>query len=149
MKKIDINTILKSLGYKKPLSAKRQVVLSVLARASKPLSAADILKEPEIKKAALDRATVYRALSFFVKEKIAEVLYLKGDERLYHLDLEHHHHLLCTICQKIEIIPACAAICQEEKKLSKDTGFKIQGHILEFYGLCRDCAQRALVNKKK
>jgi len=124
------------------LSAGRRVVLTVLALAQRPISAADILKTKAIVKEKINRATVYRALTFLENIGIAEPLHLAGNERLYHLNLNHHHHLICTNCKKIEAIHICNQISAQEAEIQASTGFKIERHILEFYGLCCDCAQK-------
>ena len=122
------------------LSGARTALLTVLAAADKPLAAADILKAPPIKKAKVDRATVYRALAFFEAAGILEVLRLDSDDRLYHLNLHHHHHLICTTCQQIEAVSAGNCLHTEIKKIKDNTGFQVQRHVLDFYGLCKKCA---------
>jgi len=122
------------------LSGGRELLLRVLAAAGKPLSAAAIMNSAAVKRAALDRATVYRVLNFWEKESVLEILRLQGDERLYHLNLHHHHHLVCTACKKISSVDSCRSLSREEVLISKKTGFKIKRHTLEFYGLCQDCA---------
>lgn len=124
------------------LSGGREALLRALAKVNKPLSAAAIMRSAIVKRANLDRATVYRALSFWEKEGLVEVLRLEGDERLYHLNLHHHHHLICTACKRIEAVDFCRNLNQEEKIIRQSTGFQVIRHTLEFYGLCRDCAQK-------
>ena len=122
------------------LSGARSVLLTVLAGADKPLAVVSILKAPLIKKAQVDRATVYRALAFFEAAGILEVLRLDGNDRLYHLNLHHHHHLICTACRQIEAVAAGNCLQAEIKKIKDDTGFQTQRHVLDFYGLCKKCA---------
>lgn len=124
------------------LSGGREALLRALASAGKPLTAAAIMRSAAVKQADLDRATVYRALGFWEKEGLVEILRLEGDERLYHLNLHHHHHLICTACKKIASLEFCRSLRQEEAMIAKQTGFKIQRHTLEFYGLCPECAQK-------
>ena len=124
------------------LSGGREALLRPLATANKPLSAAAIMRSVAVKRANLDRATVYRTLSFWEKEGVVEILHLEGDERLYHLNLHHHHHLVCTVCKKISAVDFCQSLSREEAAIAKKTGFKIQRHTLEFYGLCRECARK-------
>lgn len=140
MSKQELSNLIKSLqaqGYR--LSGGRELILSVLAASSQPLRALDILQAPSLKKAGVNRATVYRALAFLEKIGVLEVLRLDGDERLYHLNLHHHHHLVCTACKKIEAVHFCDRLRREEAQIAATTGFKVQRHVLEFYGLCKDC----------
>lgn len=140
MSKQELSNLIKSLqaqGYR--LSGGRELILSVLATSSQPLRALDILQAPSLKKTGVNRATVYRALAFLEKIGVLEVLRLDGDERLYHLNLHHHHHLVCTACKKIEAVHFCDRLRREEAQIAATTGFKVQRHVLEFYGLCKDC----------
>jgi Fur family ferric uptake transcriptional regulator len=140
MSKQELVNLIKSLqaqGYR--LSGGRELVLSVLATSPRPLRALDILQAPSLKKAGVNRATVYRSLTFLEKIGVLEVLRLDGDERLYHLNLHHHHHLVCTVCKKIEAVHFCDRLRQEEAQITASTGFKVQRHVLEFYGLCKKC----------
>ena len=56
----------------------------------------------------------------------------------------HHHHLVCTNCSRV--IDYTDFIDEEkdlldkaEKGLSKKHNFKINGHSIQFYGLCNKC----------
>lgn len=141
MSKQELVNLIKSLKEQGcRLSGGRELVLSVLAKASGPLRALDILQSPALKKAGVNRATVYRSLSFLEKSGVLEVLRLDGDERLYHLNLHHHHHLVCTACKKIQAVHFCDSLRREEAQIAAATGFKVQRHVLEFYGLCKNCA---------
>ncbi len=137
---LKLYTALKARGCR--LSEGREALLEALALAKQPLRAADILKTASIKKAKVDRATVYRALSYLEKEQVLEVLRLDGDERLYHLNLHHHHHLICTACKQIAAVHNCELLLGAENDITAATGFKVQRHVLEFYGLCKNCLKK-------
>jgi len=142
MKQTELNKLIELLARQGILlTAGRKAVISVLASAKKPLSAAEIIDSTLIKKEKINRATVYRSLSFLENKGVLELLRLTGDERLYHLNLEHHHHLVCTNCQKIEAVHMCNQLGRQEQEIKRSTGFSVKKHVLEFYGLCRECAQ--------
>ena len=48
--------------------------------------------------------------------------------------MEHHHHLVCSKCGRAVDFTNCD-LSQLEQQLSEDTGFNIEGHILEVYGI--------------
>ena len=50
----------------------------------------------------------------------------------------HHHHLICSNCGKVVDFPSCE-LEEAQQSLSKQTGFRIDGHLLEFIGLCQAC----------
>jgi Fur family ferric uptake transcriptional regulator len=58
----------------------------------------------------------------------------------------HHHHLVCTSCRRIVdytdfIKEEMDLLRKTEEGLSKKYGFKINSHVMQFYGLCQDCAR--------
>jgi Fur family ferric uptake transcriptional regulator len=54
---------------------------------------------------------------------------------------EHHHHLICSDCGAVEDFTDCD-LSKLEQRLSRETSFDIEGHLLEFTGRCRDCRKR-------
>jgi Fur family ferric uptake transcriptional regulator len=52
--------------------------------------------------------------------------------------VEHHHHLVCSQCGRAVDFTNCD-LGQLEQQLSKETGFNIEGHLLEIYGRCPEC----------
>jgi hypothetical protein len=62
-----------------------------------------------------------------------------GLKRYELLQEGHHHHVICSKCRKVQDVVLKVDLDAEEHKIQKDTGFKIQSHSLEFFGLCTDC----------
>jgi Fur family ferric uptake transcriptional regulator len=54
----------------------------------------------------------------------------------------HHHHLVCTGCGTVADFTGCD-LAALEKRVAGETGFVVDGHILELVGLCRDCQNSA------
>ena len=56
----------------------------------------------------------------------------------------HHHHLVCTSCQRVYdytdfVDEELELIRKTEKALSNRYNFTIAGHVIQFYGLCDAC----------
>jgi Fur family ferric uptake transcriptional regulator len=51
---------------------------------------------------------------------------------------KHHHHLICSECGRVVNFTDCG-LDALEKRLSLETGFEIEKHLLEFHGLCCHC----------
>lgn len=121
--------ILKSNGYK--LTANRKQVLEILLNNRRPLTLNDI-KNLSSK---IDFATVYRIVNLYVSLNIVHEVKLLDKQIHYELmGDDHHHHIICSNCGKIERLDLC--IADKAKKL---TDFKITSHTLEFKGLCPKC----------
>jgi Fur family peroxide stress response transcriptional regulator len=87
----------------------------------------------------LSLATVYKTLHLLKSEQ--EVLELEFSEMGNRYDGRKpwpHPHAICTRCRKIIDPPMLdtAAIIEE---VSKETGFVITNHRLDFFGLCAEC----------
>ncbi len=121
-------------GYR--LTKPRQEIFAVLKH--KPQSVADIFEQLQQKKLKIDKVTVYRTLENFVKLNLVAETQFKDGISVYELaDHEHHHHVLCENCGRIE------DICLDEnllmKAVKKSSSFLIKSHRLEFFGLCQKC----------
>jgi Fe2+ or Zn2+ uptake regulation protein len=52
---------------------------------------------------------------------------------------EHHHHLICRSCGKVRDFQEDEALEKLARELERRTAFKVQGHRLEFTGVCPEC----------
>lgn len=83
--------------------------------------------------------TVYRTLKLLTQSGMVCRMAQNGRAQSYASHpQEHHHHLVCTGCNKVVDIAACS-LKNMEKQLARETGFAISDHHLEFTGLCRRC----------
>ena len=118
----------------------RTAMSAIFTASEKPQSAAEILTILEKKNLPADRTTVYREIAFFETTNIVQKVDFGDGVRRYELaDAEHHHHLICVSCNKVEDVKLEDDLESQEQKLSRRTGFKILKHSLEFFGLCASC----------
>ena len=120
------------------LTKVKSALLSLLEKEGCPITLVQISIGLKKSKILANRTTIYRELKFLVENKIVEKLVLGGVE-YYELVSEHHHHLVCLKCHKIEEVFLDNHLENQEKKLAKKSGFKITGHALEFFGFCKKC----------
>lgn len=132
---------LRSKGVK--LTLARKSILEILYKAGQPISAEDILSQLKKKTSVPDRATVYRQVSFLKDAKIVSELDFGDGKKRYEYDFKkHHHHIVCLNCGKIEDFTPLSDLEKEEKSISKNKGFKVSYHSLEFFGTCKNCLTR-------
>ncbi len=119
----------------------RTAISAVLAKATAPMTAADVLDRVTKAGTSVDRVTVYRELAALVEMGAAQAVRLKGRalafEAAHH---GHHHHLVCEGCGRVEEIDVDHDLEALERKIAKRTGFSEVRHALEFYGRCAKCA---------
>lgn len=119
----------------------RLAVLSALFRNRTPRSAEQITASG---KGAFDLTTAYRTLDALVEAGAARKIRLTDDRALYELALDHHHHAICTSCGTIKDVSACLP-AGLHAKVRAAAGFgRVDTHALEFFGLCRPCARKAV-----
>jgi Fur family transcriptional regulator, ferric uptake regulator len=130
--------ILRQHGHK--LTPQRHVVLKVMASSHDHLTPEVIYEKSRLEDPGIGRVTVYRTLDLLSKLNLVCRVHAEGRCRSYMMrrPTEHHHHLVCSGCGQVVDFTNCGLI-EMEKKLSQESGFDIKGHLLEFYGLCRDC----------
>jgi len=137
-------------GYRMTLP--RQVILDVLQKTYKHLSAEDVYMEAHKISPQLGLTTVYRTLELLTDMgELNKFAFGDGRARYELIEISkeaHHHHLICTECKKIIDYSDFADeelefLERAEKGLSKMYNFEISNHIIQFYGICEKC------NKKK
>ena len=119
----------------------RRVVAAALATAGRPLSPAEVLAAARRGHPGLGRATVYRTLNLLVRVGLVVPRPGPGGVR-YSLASEGMHRLVCRNCGAERLLADCPAGGLAEE-LARRYGFQVEGHLLEFYGLCPDCRRRA------
>jgi len=120
------------------LTAQRQAILDMINRFDKHWDADEVayaLKEEGI---SIGIATVYRGLAALAEQGLVESIQLADKKRYERADKAHHDHLVCNDCGSIE------EFCNPEietlqDKVAEERGFKIQGHQLLLFGLCKVC----------
>lgn len=88
----------------------------------------------------IGQATVYRTI-----KALQDMGYLKwvhdqsGEHRFVASRPGHSHMLVCRSCSKAVECSDCD-LSVLEKLIASQTGFTVEGHHLEFFGLCSECS---------
>jgi Fur family ferric uptake transcriptional regulator len=127
---------LRDAGYR--VTEPRRVVLRVLENAGQHLSPAEILQRGRAIYPDLGRATVYRTLDLLTELGILRPIYLgQGGSRIARVE-GGHHHLVCLACGSAISFNECP-VQDMKQALAQRFGFQVKGHMLELYGLCKNC----------
>ena len=132
----DILERLKQCGLR--MTRNRQKLVEVLMGSGRPLSADEIREAAGF--ASTDLVTVYRNLEAFQSAGLLQRIPLENGSQLFELtDLnDHYHHLICRECHKTERLEVCLG--EQLSKKAKTLGYSQIAHVLEVYGLCRECS---------
>ncbi len=130
-------TALQQAGYK--LTSPRLAVLAVLEAGACHASPHEVYEQGCRLYPALGLSTVYRTLDILTELGLARPAYLGDAAQRFtvHHD-QHHHHLVCDACGAIVDVEECG-LGDMAERIAAQTGFRVRGHYLEFYGLCQRC----------
>jgi Fur family ferric uptake transcriptional regulator len=133
--KIDSKKVLDTAGLKN--TAPRVAILEVLSKIKNPETAQNIHKKLK----NIDLVTLYRTLVSFGKGGLLRKVDLHRNTVYYELNIDHHHHIVCLECNKIEDFENLEVEKMLGKIARKSLNFgNIKNHSLELFGLCRKCA---------
>lgn len=121
----------------------RGVIVEIFINSSEPITAQDILLSMEVMGMKVNKTTVYRELEFLLKHQIITAIeFGDGVKRYELLQGKHHHHIICTRCGKVQDVVLEVDLDAQEKQIVQSSGFVIQAHSLEFFGLCPTCQSK-------
>lgn len=123
------------------LTEPRRRVLREIARRTGHFTAADLLAGTAVEETAAGRATVFRTLELVTALGLVERLDLPSGEHAYvRCEPTHHHHAICSRCGRSTEVDDCgiAAVAAE---VARRTGYRIDRHRLELFGVCPECAR--------
>jgi len=122
---------------------KRRALVEALDRAGEPLSMPDIVTGER----ELPQSSVYRNRVVLEQAGVVRRVLTEGEFARYELTedfTEHHHHLICSSCGRVEdvTIPAAFESTMDRTldRLARRTGFATVSHRLDLIGTCRACA---------
>lgn len=133
----ELSEALQAGGYR--VTRARKAIFQVLVDSGGHVSADDIVSAVRQVEPSVGRMTVYRTLDLLRQLGLVQPVYQgTGAAHYVLMDEGHHHHLICTVCDHVIEFDECMA--QElGQQLTERFGFRIQGHLLEFYGICAEC----------
>ena len=117
---------------------RRAVVAAVLAR-NRPFTAEQVVAAVKATDPRVGRATVYRTLEILASvDVLTRFLGADGHPAYIVGSPGHRHHLVCSDCGATVAFTRCP-VDDLVRDLGRDTDFAIHGHLLEVFGVCRDC----------
>ncbi len=127
---------LKTTGVR--MTPQRYAILEYLLTSMNHPTADMIYKALEDKFPNMSVATVYNNLRLFREAGLVrELTYGDGSSR-FDADMSDHYHIICRQCGKITDFEYPSLI-DVEKEAAKRTGFQIETHRMELYGICESC----------
>jgi Fur family ferric uptake transcriptional regulator len=116
----------------------RTAITEFLSKSDFPVDVLQVIKFLRSKDLNTNKVTVYRIMDFLLKNGIVDRVEFGEGKFRYEIKKNHHHHLICTNCGKIEDAKA-DFVSSLEDQIREKNGFIVKSHSLEFFGLCKDC----------
>jgi len=138
--KLRLDQMLSKLkGHDFRITPQRLAVLKVLAASEGHPSVERIYESVRAQFPTTSIATIYKAVALLRQEnEVLEISFPDGSNRYDGNKPYPHPHLICTRCKKI-IDPDLSILEDLAKEVTKETGFQITTHRVDFFGLCREC----------
>jgi len=136
----DFAEALRRAGYK--MTAPRKAIVQVLEQEGEHLSSGEVWALGRRIYPPLSRATVYRTLELLTNLGLIRPILLKDTAQRYVSGEGGHHHLVCSTCGAVFEFERCG-VDRLAAELAERFDFQIRSHLLEFYGVCRNCQTHA------
>jgi Fur family peroxide stress response transcriptional regulator len=122
------------------MTPQRRAVFDALAGSGGHPTAAEIYARVQRTRPGLAYATVYNALHALVQWGVVLHLNFGGSASRYDARTERHDHALCVDCGALVDV-AAAPPSPAALKAAAASGFSLQGHHTQFFGLCPSCSK--------
>lgn len=133
------------------MTTSREIIIKVLSKHKEHPSAEEIYMEVHKQNPSVGLTTIYRTLELLVEKGLIYKFDFGDGRSRYELaenaeNTEHHHHLICTKCNMVInytdfVDKEIELLKMTEAQLEKRYNFKITNHLIQFYGLCNNCAK--------
>jgi Fur family ferric uptake transcriptional regulator len=131
---------LEDAGYR--LTAPRRALAGLIAERAGHFTAEQLLAESRRRRLGVDRATIFRALDVLADLGVVERLDLPtGEHAFVACEPLHHHHIVCTSCGTSTGV-ADHGLERVAASIERETGYRVDTHRLELFGLCPACRRR-------
>jgi Fur family ferric uptake transcriptional regulator len=134
------STILSAIddaGYR--VTQTRRAIAELIGGQTGHFTADELLARSRQRRLGISRATIFRSLDILAELGVVERLDLPtGGHAFVSCEASHHHHLVCSRCGRSTDV-ADSGLAAALRGLGARTGFRIESHRLEVFGVCPDC----------
>jgi Fur family ferric uptake transcriptional regulator len=136
----DVDRVLASFKAKGlRLTSPRRAIIECLGKTEDWLTPATIHGRARLLHPSLGLVTVYRTLNWLHDQGLVRRIHFPDGCHGYALaGLRHGHYLVCQKCRQVVEFYHCD-LTALEAQIMGETGFSIQGHMLQLVGVCPSC----------
>lgn len=131
-----------------PVTVQRRAVLEALIERDDHPTVDQLFVDVKSRIPGVSRTTVYRVLETLVQLGVSRKTNHFEATARFDANTEHHHHLICSGCNKISDLEDRNLIHSRFPNM-RSTGFKITDYSVYFEGLCSKCQKKPSVSARK
>lgn len=132
--------MIREMGLK--VTGQRLAILEALRSGRAHVTAQEVFEVVNAKHPEIGFATVYRFLRKMAEQRMVTEVRMGGLPARYELTpRKHHDHLTCVQCGQIVEFENLQ-IENLQERVAKEHNFQLTHHVLELYGICRNCQKR-------
>jgi Fur family ferric uptake transcriptional regulator len=137
---------LRQEGYR--LTGARSIIVEILANTNVALDASEVHKIANQKYPAIGLVSVYRTLSILEELGLIQRIHQPDKCQAYISAFTSHQHLiLCNQCGRVEFFTG-DDIGELVKRVEVESNYRVQGHWLQFFGICKQCQESEVQAEK-
>lgn len=116
----------------------RELILQTFLEAKRHVTSDDLYQAVRKEHSNIGYTTVYRTMKLLVEAGLATERHFDDGITRYEIEQEHHDHLVCVRCGKIQEFE-CEEIEERQNEVASEYGFEVLRHRHELYGHCSSC----------
>jgi Fe2+ or Zn2+ uptake regulation protein len=125
-------------GYR--LTAARRAVIQSLVTTNMPLSPQETWQRGQSLQPTLGLASVYRTLGLLEELGLVRRVHQEdGCHGYMPASPGHQHTILCRSCGQAVEFPGSEDLDELITQVQEETGYRVEGHLLQLVGVCPDC----------
>ena len=122
------------------LTTQRKIILEELTKLKTNPTVPDLYEMVRKRVPRISLATLYRNLDLLADNGMIQKIEVGGTPKRFEAITKPHYHIRCSCCGKVEDmdVPVTDDLI---KAAAKNCLYQMQGHRVEFTGVCPDCQQ--------
>jgi Fur family transcriptional regulator, ferric uptake regulator len=133
---------IRAAGYK--LTKARLTILDVIEDQGGHVTSAQVIDAVNKRAPDIGRASVFRTLDLLTRLCIVRPTFVDSSQSPSYVLLPQgrHHHIICLSCSRVYEFEQCN-VDEMLTELQHEYNVQISGHLLELYGVCAYCQDKA------
>ena len=123
------------------LTTQRQIILEELSKVKTHPTASELYDMVRKRLPRIGLGTVYRNLELMADSGMILKIEVGGTQKRFDATTDEHYHIRCSCCGKVDDIDV-PVVNELVAQAAASSAYRIQGHHVEFTGICSDCQKK-------